>query len=161
MSWGPSAGLLACAGWKNLLIREHGKGPLSRPQGPLAKSFSFRGQRKISVPSLKRLKISELPLARQNGNVQRSCFYKRQLSEANGSFQSLLKGLDMDKLDVAIRAVKNLVKILQEVPAGGQEGQAAVSAEVVQAMIAHCDRIADLVDEIYGRLKYLKVEEVQ
>jgi hypothetical protein len=80
---------------------------------------------------------------------------KRQLSEANGSFQKLLKGIDMDKLDVAIRAAKILVKAVQEVPAG------EVAAETVQAMIAECDRIADLVDEIYGRLKYLKVEEVQ
>jgi hypothetical protein len=81
---------------------------------------------------------------------------KRKLSEANGSFQKLLKGIDMDKLDVAIRAVKILVTTVQNLPAGQ-----AVAAESVSAMIAECDRIADLVDEIYGRLKYLKVEEVQ
>lgn len=79
---------------------------------------------------------------------------KRRLSEANGSFQRILKGIDMDKLDVAIRAVKTLVKA---VPAAGAE----VPAETAQAMILQCDRIAELVDEIYGKLKYLKAEEVQ
>jgi hypothetical protein len=82
---------------------------------------------------------------------------KRQLSEANGSFQKLLKGIDMDKLDVAIGAAKILVKAVQEIPAN----QAAVAPATVQVMIAQCDRIADLVDEIYGRLKYLKVGDVQ
>jgi hypothetical protein len=79
---------------------------------------------------------------------------KRRLSEANGSFQKILKGIDMDKLDVAIRAVKTLVKVL---PAPGAE----VPAETAQAMILQCDRISELVDEIYGKLKYLRVEEVQ
>ncbi len=79
---------------------------------------------------------------------------KRRLSEANGSFQKILKGIDMDKLDVAIRSVKNLVKV---VPAEGAE----VPAETVQAMILQCDRISELVGEIYGKLKYLKAEEVQ
>ncbi len=79
---------------------------------------------------------------------------KRRLSEANGSFQKILKGIDMDKLDVAIRSVKALVKV---VPIQGAE----VPAETVQAMIPQCDRIAELVDEIYGKLKYLRVEEVQ
>jgi len=79
---------------------------------------------------------------------------KRRLSEANGSFQKILKGIDMDKLDVAIRAVKTLVKVL---PAPGAE----MPAETAQAMILQCDRISELVDEIYGKLKYLRVEEVQ
>jgi len=79
---------------------------------------------------------------------------KRRLSEANGSFQRILKGIDMDKLDVAIRAVKTLVKA---VPAAGAE----VAAETAQAMLLQCDRISELVDEIYGKLKYLRVEEVQ
>jgi hypothetical protein len=79
---------------------------------------------------------------------------KRRLSEANGSFQRILKGIDMDKLDVAIRSVKTMVKAL---PAQGAE----VPAETVQAMILQCDRISELVDEIYGKLKYLRVEEVQ
>jgi hypothetical protein len=79
---------------------------------------------------------------------------KRRLSEANGSFQRILKGIDMDNLDVAIRSVKTLVKV---VPAQGAE----VSAETAQAMILQCDRISERVDEIYGKLKYLRVEEVQ
>ena len=82
---------------------------------------------------------------------------KRQLSEANGSFQKLLEGIDMDKLDVAIRAVKILVRAIHDVSVPGE----AVAVETVQSMIAQCDRIADLVDEIYGRLKYLRVEEIQ
>jgi hypothetical protein len=84
---------------------------------------------------------------------------KRQLSEANGSFQKILKGIDMDKLDVAILAVKGLVKASQEFPI--HAGAAAVPAATVEAMIAECDRIGELVNGIYGRLKYLKVEEVQ
>jgi hypothetical protein len=84
---------------------------------------------------------------------------KRQLSEANGSFQKILKGIDMDKLDVAIVSVKRLAKAAQEFPT--HEGAPAVPAETVQLMIAECDRIGELVDQIYGRLKYLKVEEVQ
>lgn len=84
---------------------------------------------------------------------------KRQLSEANGSFQRILKGIDMDKLDVAVAAVRRLVKAAQEFPT--REGAPAVPPETVQFMIAECDRIGELVDEIYGRLKYLKVEEVQ
>jgi hypothetical protein len=79
---------------------------------------------------------------------------KRRLSEANGSFQKILKGIDMDKLDVAIRSVKTLVKV---VPAEGAE----VPPETVQGMILQCDRISELVAEIYGKLKYLRVEEVQ
>jgi hypothetical protein len=79
---------------------------------------------------------------------------KRRLSEANGSFQKILQGIDMDKLDVAIRSVKLLVKA---VPPHAAE----VPAETAQAMVLQCDRIAELVDEIYGKLKYLRVEEVQ
>jgi hypothetical protein len=79
---------------------------------------------------------------------------KRRLSEANGSFQKILKGIDMDKLDVAIRSLKTLVKV---VPAQGAE----VPAETMQGMILQCDRISELVDEIYGKLKYLRAEEVQ
>jgi hypothetical protein len=79
---------------------------------------------------------------------------KMRLSEANGSFQGILKGIDMDKLDVAMRSVKTLVKV---VPAHGAE----VPAEAVQGMILQCDRISELVGEIYGKLKYLRVEEVQ
>lgn len=79
---------------------------------------------------------------------------KMRFSEANGSFQKILKGIDMDKLDVAIRSVKTLVKV---VPAEGAE----VPAETLQAMILQCDRISELVGEIYGKLKYLKAEEVQ
>ncbi len=60
----------------------------------------------------------------------------------------------MDKLDVAIRAVKTLAK---SVPADG----APVPNENGQAMNMQCDRIVDLVSEIYGKLKYLKAEEVQ
>jgi hypothetical protein len=60
----------------------------------------------------------------------------------------------MDKLDVAIRSVKTLVKVL---PA--QDGE--VPPQTVQGMILQCDRISELVNEIYGKLKYLKVEEVQ
>lgn len=78
---------------------------------------------------------------------------KRRLSEANGSFGQILRGIDMDKLDVAIRSVKILVKAVTQ----GTE----VPAESRQGMILHCDRIAELVDEIYGKLKYLRVEEVQ
>jgi hypothetical protein len=85
---------------------------------------------------------------------------KKQLSEANGSFQKLLQGIDMDKLDGAILAVKRLVKAAQEF-ATREGAAAAVPAETVQAMIAECDRIGGLVGEIYGRLKYLRVEEVQ
>jgi hypothetical protein len=84
---------------------------------------------------------------------------KRQLAEANGSFQQILKGIDMDKLDGAIVSVKRLVKATQEFPTRG--GAAAVPPETVQGMIAECDRIGDVVNGIYGRLKYLKVEEVQ
>jgi hypothetical protein len=79
---------------------------------------------------------------------------KRRLSEANGSFQKILKGIDMDKLDVAIRSVKTLVKI---VPVEGAE----VPTETIQGMILQCDRISELVGEIYGKLKYLRAEEVQ
>jgi hypothetical protein len=79
---------------------------------------------------------------------------KRRLSEANGSFQRILKGIDMDKLDVAIRSVKTMVKFT---PAQGAE----VPAESLQVMILQCDRISELVDEIYGKLKYLRAEEVQ
>jgi predicted house-cleaning NTP pyrophosphatase (Maf/HAM1 superfamily) len=79
---------------------------------------------------------------------------KRRLSEADGSFQRILKDIDMDNLDVAIRSAKTLVKA---VAAGGAE----VSAETAQAMILQCDRIAERVDEIYGKLKYLRAEEVQ
>jgi hypothetical protein len=79
---------------------------------------------------------------------------KRRLSEANGSFQKILKGIDMDKLDVAIRSVKVLVKT---VPAQDTE----VPPETAQGAILHCDRISELVDEIYGKLKYLRVEEIQ
>jgi hypothetical protein len=79
---------------------------------------------------------------------------KRRLSEANGSFQRILQGIDMDKLDVAIRAVKALVKF-------GPTAETEVPAETAQAMILQCDRIAELVDEIYGKLKYLRAEEVQ
>lgn len=82
---------------------------------------------------------------------------KRQLSEADGSFQQLLKGIDMDRLDVAIRAVKLLMKAVQETAAA----QAVVPADTVQAMIAECDRIGDLVGQIYGRLKYLEVEDIR
>jgi len=31
----------------------------------------------------------------------------------------------------------------------------------VQGVTLQCDQISELVDEIYGKLKYLKVEEVQ
>ena len=79
---------------------------------------------------------------------------KRRLSEANGSFRKILRGIDVDNLDVAIRSVKTLLKAL---PAQGVE----VSAEIVQAMILQCDRISERVDEIYGKLKYLTVEELQ
>jgi hypothetical protein len=79
---------------------------------------------------------------------------KMRFSEANGSFQKILKGIDMDKLDVAIRSVETLVKLA---PAEGAE----VPAETVQVMILQCDRISELVGEIYGKLKYLKAEEVQ
>jgi hypothetical protein len=79
---------------------------------------------------------------------------KRRLSEANGSFQRILKGIDMDKLDVAISSVRTLVKV---VPVEGAE----VSAKTVQGVTLQCDQISELVDEIYGKLKYLKVEEVQ
>jgi len=79
---------------------------------------------------------------------------KRRLSEANGSFQRILKGIDMDKLDVAIRAVKTLVRAVP--PA-----EANVQAETVQALLRECDRIAERVDEIYGKLKYLRPEEIQ
>jgi hypothetical protein len=79
---------------------------------------------------------------------------KRRLSEANGSFQRILKGIDMDKLDVAIRSLKTLVRV---VPAPGAEGP----PEAVRDMILQCDRISELVDEIYGKLKYLRIEEVQ
>ena len=53
-----------------------------------------------------------------------------------------------------MRSVKTLVKV---VPAHGAE----VPAEAVQGMILQCDRISELVGEIYGKLKYLRVEEVQ
>jgi glycine cleavage system H lipoate-binding protein len=86
---------------------------------------------------------------------------KRQLAEANGSFQNILKGIDMDKLDGAILAVKRLVKAAQEFPTGERAAAAAVPAETVQAMIVECGRIGGLVGEIYGKLKYLKVEDVQ
>jgi len=79
---------------------------------------------------------------------------KMRFSEANGSFQKILKGIDMDKLDVAIRSVKTLAKVI---PAGGAE----VPIETFQAMILQCDRISELVGEIYGKLKYLKAEEVK
>jgi|ERR1700683_1061298 hypothetical protein len=79
---------------------------------------------------------------------------KLRFSEANGSFQKILKGIDMDKLDVAIRSLKILVKLL---PAEGAE----TPSENHQAMVLQCDRISELVGEIYGKLKYLKVEEVQ
>jgi hypothetical protein len=36
-----------------------------------------------------------------------------------------------------------------------------VPPQTVQGMILQCDRISELVNEIYGKLKYLKVEEVQ
>jgi hypothetical protein len=61
---------------------------------------------------------------------------KMRFSEANGSFEKILTGIDMDKLDVAIRSVKTLVKV---VPAEGAE----VPAETVQAMILQCDRISE------------------
>jgi hypothetical protein len=79
---------------------------------------------------------------------------KRRLSEANGSFQKILKGIDMDKLDVAISSVRTLVKVA---PVEGAE----VSAKTVQSVTLQCDQISELVDEIYGKLKYLRVEEVQ
>jgi hypothetical protein len=79
---------------------------------------------------------------------------KKQLSVANGSFERILKGIDMDKLDVAMRAVKLLAKV---VPNEGVEAQ----AETAQAMLLQCDRITELVDEIYGKLKYLRAEEIQ
>ena len=60
----------------------------------------------------------------------------------------------MDKLDVAIRAVKTLVRAVP--PA-----EANVQAETVQALLRECDRIAERVDEIYGKLKYLRPEEIQ
>jgi hypothetical protein len=79
---------------------------------------------------------------------------KRRLSEANGSFQKILKGIDMDKLDVAISSVRTLVKVA---PVEGAE----VSAKTVQSVTLQCDQISELVDEIYGKLKYLRIEEVQ
>jgi hypothetical protein len=79
---------------------------------------------------------------------------KRRLSEANGSFQRILKGIDMDKLDVAISSVRTLVKV---VPVEGAE----VSAKTVQGVTLQCDQISELVDEIYGKLKYLRIEDVQ
>jgi hypothetical protein len=82
---------------------------------------------------------------------------KRQLSEANGSFRDILKGIEMDKLDVAISAVKSLITAVQEL----ESESTVVTAETVPTMTAQCDVVADLINEIYGKLKYLKVEEVQ
>ena len=76
-----------------------------------------------------------------------------RIAEANGSFRPILKGIDMDLLDVAKRRVEELQE--QLLPSG------LYSDEQTPKMFLHSQQVLELIRELRGKLKYLQVEELR
>lgn len=85
-------------------------------------------------------------------SAQEAVGLRAELASASGSWMNLIKPSERDKLQVGLKETDAL---LQALPVDAQE----VGVEQVQAMMARCYFILQVVNEIAGRLRYLEEPE--